>query len=62
MLSKRLAIVELAMPRSTSSLHLAFPSLPCPGCDFFSVECEYIGNVKYAEEYSAAIDLSKIFG
>jgi hypothetical protein len=28
MLSKRLAAVELAMPRTTSFLHCAFPSVP----------------------------------
>jgi hypothetical protein len=28
MLSKRISAVELAMPRTTSFLHLAFPSVP----------------------------------
>jgi hypothetical protein len=61
MLFKRLVIVELVMPRLTSSLHLAFPSV-CPDCGFLSVECGYIRNVEDSEVYPAAVDFSKIFG
>jgi hypothetical protein len=59
MLSKRLAVVELAMPGSTSSLHLAFPYVP--RLRFLVRQIGYIGNVEDSKVYPAAIEFSKIF-